>query len=83
MRLLTIKQMKEGWYRGDSILAPLIICIPAIIAIICLCIFSYQNILNQHLFVKVTLTMLVSYIFFIPLALYVGLCELYIDEEDK
>jgi len=81
MRLLTIKQIKEGWYRGDSVLAPLIVYIPAIIAIICLCIFSYQNVLNEHLFMRVTWTMLASYIFFIPLAFYVGLCETYIDEE--
>jgi hypothetical protein len=83
MRLLTIKQIKEGWYRGDSVLTPIIMYIPLAIAIICLCIFSYQNALNEHLFVKITLTMLASYIFFIPLAFYVGLCELYIDEGDK
>ena len=81
MKLLTIKQIKEGWFRGDSILAPLIIHIPTITAIICLCIFSYQNVLNEHTFIKTVLTMLVSYIFFIPLACYVGLCETYIDEE--
>jgi hypothetical protein len=83
MRLLTIKQIKEGWYSGSSILAPTIVCIPPTIAVVCLCIFSYQNALNEHLFAKVTLTMLASYIFFIPLAFYVGLCETYIDEGDK
>ena len=83
MRLLTIKQIKEGWYRGDSVLAPLIIYIPAIISMIYLCISFDQNALNEHLFVKVTLTMLASYIFFIPLAFYIGLCETYIDEGDE
>jgi hypothetical protein len=83
MRLLTIKQIKEGWYRGDSMLTPIIMYIPPIIAIVCLCIFSYQNILSEYLFVRVTLTMLTSYIFFIPLAFYVGLCETYIDKGDK
>lgn len=83
MKLLTIKQIKEGWFRGDSILAPLIMYIPLIIVIIYLLILYYQNALNEYLFVKVTLTMLTSYIFFIPLAFYVGLCETYIDEGDK